>query len=290
MSSSNRNDRLRRDQRSKTPARMRETDNDRQIVQLVYDYRVLSQNQIERLMARSRSTIQRLLRRLYDHGYLERVFLPIAHFGSSPAMYVLDRKGIELLQRMGMADFTGVPNKTLSGMYLEHTLAMNEFRIAVSQACTQHAWQIVKWVSENEIKAGYDRVRVPGKKRPVALLPDSYFSIRVPDRGVTHFFLELDRGTMTVPRFREKVLAYVAYYKSGGYAKRYGARGFRVLTVVDGIGSGRVDNLAQASSEVRGIGRRFWFAHRDDLTAKTVFDVPVWQIAGADDKLALFPS
>lgn len=266
---------------------MRVGANDCRIVQLVYAYRVLSQEQLERLLGRSRQTVQRLLRRLYDHRYLERVFLPITQFGSSPALYILDRRGVELLQRLGVADFTGQPSRQLSPLYLEHTLAMNDFRIAVTLACERHGWQVAHWLTENEIKADYDRVRVPGKGRPVALVPDSYFSLHIPDRGTTHFFLELDRGTMTVARFREKVETYVTYYKSGAYTRRYEARGFRVLTVVDGVGVGRVENLVKAAGNVPAVGRRFWFAHLAQVAAADPLTEAVWRLPGQQAAEAL---
>jgi len=37
---------------------------------------------------------QRRLERLYDHGYLERKFLPVViGEGRSPTLYIVDRKG-----------------------------------------------------------------------------------------------------------------------------------------------------------------------------------------------------
>lgn len=271
-------------QRANALYRMEEGANDRRIVRLVYDYRLLSQRQLERLLRLSKPTVQRLLRRLYDHRYVERVFLPLATFGSSPALYILDRQGFDLLRRMGIEDFTGIPSKTISPMYIEHTLAINEFRIAVVQACEAQGWQIARWLTENELKADYDRVRIRARKASTSLIPDSFFTLVVPEKGTTHFFLELDRGSMELKRFREKVEAYVAYYKSGRYAERYGAQGFRVLTVVDGVGEGRLRNLVEDTAKVPGIGRRFWFSHLADVTEQTTLIQPIWYVAGSNEK------
>lgn len=284
MTSGSDGKRRRAHERTTAAYRMKEGANDRQIARLVYDYRLLSQRQLERLLARSKPTVQRLLRRLYDHRYLERVFLPLARFGSSPALYILDKQGFDLLRRMGVEDFTGVPTKSLSPMYIEHTLAINEVRIAVSQACQAQGWQVALWLTENELKADYDRVRIPGRKASISLLPDSFFTLTVPGKGMTRFFLELDRGSMELKRFREKVEAYVAYYKSGMYAQRYGAQGFRVLTVVDGVGEGRLKHLVEDTARVAGIGRRFWFSHLADVTEQTVFTEPIWQVAGSSER------
>lgn len=283
--------RNRRDRRPSHPRSMRETVRDRHIVKLVYDYRILSQEQVERALGKSRSTVQQSLIRLYHHQYLERVFLPISYFGSSPTLYILGRRGIELLQRMGIDDFTGVPSKDLSVLFLAHTLAINEFRLAITQAARVLDWSIPAWRTENEIKAGYDHVSIQtasGRVERVPVVPDSYFVVDIPDRGTAPCLLELDRGSMTVKKFRTKVLGYVAYYRNGGYEKRYHSPAFRVLTVVDGVGKGRLASLLTETAGVPGIGRRFWFTHIKDVTTHNPLIDPIWQIAGADGTVALF--
>lgn len=280
----------RRDRRPTNPRAMRETERDAEIVRLVYDYRLLSQTQLQRLLRKSRSTVQQSLMRLYHHRYLERVFLPIAYGGSSPTVYILDTRGMELLQRMGVEDFTGVPSKGLSGVFLEHSLAMNDFRISVTHACERLGWWVPQWQTENEIKSDYDRVTVRTRSKVliVPIVPDSYFTIEIPGRGVSHFFLELDRATMTLKRFRAKIAGYVEYYKQGMYEHRFGAKGFRVLSVVDAPGTARVENLTKDSATVPGIGRRFWFAHLPDLTPESVLTNPVWHVASQPERVSLF--
>lgn len=278
-----------RHKRARHPQPMREGENDRNIVRLLYDYRVLSQRQLERLLGRARSTVQRLLRRLYDHRYVDRLFLPIAEFGSSPALYILDQRGIDLLRRMGVEDVSGVPGKSLSGMFLEHTQAINDFRIALTLHCHQRGWTMTEWHTENQIKADYDRVKIRSRPEPVALVPDGYFGIHVPERGGTaYFFLELDRGSMTLDRFREKVEAYVISHHAGGYQRRFGHQGFRVLTVVAGVGRGRVRNLCTTTGRVPRIGRRFWFTHLADTQLPGVLDDPIWTVAGEATPVSLF--
>ncbi len=61
-----------------------------------------------------------------------------------------------------------------------------------------------------------------------------------------------------------------------------------MLTVVDGIGVGRVDSLVEGCGEVRGIGRRFWFGHLADMKPESVFSEAVWSIAGTDETVSLF--
>lgn len=269
---------------------MRETARDREIVKLVYDYRMLSQRQLERVLGKARSTTQQALVRLYHHQYLDRVFMPVAPMGSSPTLYVLGRRGNDVLRQMGVTDFTGVPGTDLSPMFLEHTLAINDFRIAVQLSCEMHGWDVVEWKTENEIKADYDRVQVRdprGRTQTIPVVPDSYFVIEIPGRGQARFFIELDRGTMSLERFRHKVQGYVAYYKSGLYNQRYEGKGFRVLTVVDTPGRIRMRNLVEQAGLVPGIGRRFWFGHLPDLQPETVLHQPVWTVAGDGEGYSL---
>jgi len=283
------NPRNHRNQRPSHPRPMRETERDRQIVEWVYAYRILSQAQLERLLRRSQSTVQRILMRLYHHQYLDRQFMPVAYAGSSPTLYMLGKRGIALLQRQGFEDFSGLPAKNLSGLFLEHTLAINDFRITINEAVERLGWQVPVWQIETDLKADYDKVvvRTHNNVETVSLIPDSYFVIEIPERGVAHFFLELDRGTMTLKRFRMKVAAYVAYQQTGAFQKRYAAQRFRVLAVVDTPSPARALNLAQDATAVPGIGRSFWFAHAD-LSPPAVLNEPVWIVAGQKDFSALF--
>lgn len=279
--------RLRPDGRAAKPKRMREGENDRTIVSYLYRYGVLSQSQFERILERSRSTVQQLLRRLYDHQYVERLFLPVTKFGSSPALYVLDKEGLALLRSMGYDDFSGLPGRDLKPMFLYHTVAISEVHLAIEKACQQSGYTIGIWLNDNRLRSEGMRVSIASERKPVPLIPDSYFTITVPNKGTAHCFLEVDRGTMDAGDFKKKVEAYSAFYKSGEFHRRYGAPGYRVLTVVDGVGEGRVNNLVSATANIHSIGRRFWFTHMNRLSPATVLSEPIWKIAGSPDSAPL---
>jgi hypothetical protein len=267
---------------------MVEGDLDRQIVKLVYDYRILSQEQLQRLMGKSKPQMQRLLRRLYDHQYLERVFLPVSTFGAPPTLYILDNRGVECLQVQGIGDFSTQPKKTISPFFMDHSRALNEFRIAVSQSCEQHGFRLLSWITENELKANYDRVEIPSQKEKVSLIPDSFFVIEVPGKQPSGFFVELDRGTMSNKKFRQKIEAYISYYKTGAYTRRFKLRGFRLLTVIDRAGERRQKNLLQTSARVNGIAKRHWFALMDQVIENDPLTEPVWMIAGDSKPYPIF--
>ena len=69
--------RLRRDQRSVTPAQMRLMQRDVGILKTVAEYRIMRQDQIQQLFFGSKSTAQYRLSHLYQHGFLARHFLPV---------------------------------------------------------------------------------------------------------------------------------------------------------------------------------------------------------------------
>ncbi len=132
------------------------------------------------------------------------------------------------------------------------------------------------------MKANYDRVIIrsaTGKNISVSLIPDSYCVLDTP-KGVGHLFLELDRGTMTTKRFKNKILAYQAYYQTGAYEKRYGTKSLRVLTIA--TSHIRAANLKVATEEAEG-KQRFWFTALENVSPRTILDTPIWQVASRSD-------
>jgi hypothetical protein len=293
--------RHKRNRRRAAPLPMRLQRRDEHIITAVSRFRVLRQDQIQTLFfgPTGYSAAKRRLRKLYDHRYLERVTLPVvAGAGRSPTLYVLDRRGAELLKtRQGHSQLKWWPSsKNLKTEFLEHTLAINDFMIAVILACQRSSFRLERWLTENELKADYDRVDIEtqsGKTKSVAVIPDSYFVLSTP-HGKAHFCLELDRGTMSLKRFKDKIRAYYVYAHSRSvhvptpYQKRYGTRSLRVLTVVDSQthGKRRQANLKSAAEEVTS-ANWFWFSTLSSLTPETVLSAPVWQQAGSSELKSL---
>jgi len=270
---------------------MRLTERDIEIIKTVHDCRVLRGDQLQDLFFGSQSTASYRLARLYQHEYLDRHFLPtVGGLASSPTLYTVGRQGINVLRRVLDCGPEGIRKrlgaKQLSPLFLEHVLQINQVRVAVMLAAKRNQYQLHAWLDDAELKSNYDRVTIPtgtGRKRTVSLIPDSYFTLQVP-QGRANFFLELDRGTMTAGRFKSKILAYQAYIASGQYERRYGTRSLRVLTVT--LGPKRLKNLMSVTETVGG-DRVFWFALLEQITAETVLDEAIWQVAGQQEKMRL---
>jgi len=284
-----------RHKRQKSPSGMILQPRDIDVMEAVYRFRVLSQAQIATLFFGSKATAQFRLEKLYDHQFLERKFLPVSlGDGRSPTLYVLDRKGAETLRTERGYDevkWFGT-SKGLSADFLSHTMAINDVMVRVSLACRVHGFTLEKWQAENEVKADYDRVRVQssqGKWEDVPVVPDSFFTIVAHQRRYP-FVLELDRGTMTLARFKNKIRAYVVYFQSGAYEKRYGVKSLRVLSVVStksqSGGEKRRDNLKAATEELTR-ERWFWFATLAELTPENILTIPIWHQASEQDRKIL---
>lgn len=280
--------RYRRDERPTNPAPMVLTDRDKAIVRAVYEYRVLKQQQIADLFFGTEAAASRVLLRLYHHRYLDRRLLPVV-YGKSPNLYVLDRRGADLLRaEEGLEDLVWYPSsKDLKLEFLDHTLALNDVRIAVTRATQDGDYELRQWRGEGQMKADYDWVdiRLPsGRSQRVSLIPDSYAVIRTP-LGVAHLFWEIDRGSTTTDVFLRKILAYQRYQASGAYSARYNAKTMRVLTVT--TSRRRLENLKTASEKV-GADWRFLFTVADDLTRESVLARPIWWACGSPTPQLLF--
>ncbi len=266
------------------------TERDVRILEMVHQCRCLRQDQIHALFfGGAKSASQRRLMLLYHHRYLDRVFLTTrASTQFSAVAYQIDRLGISTLRsELGYEIAESAANGQSGQQFLAHTLAINDVRVAITLACrTVEGHSLLTWKGESELKADYDRVKLTGKSGrqvSISLIPDSYFALATP-RGIAHFFLELDRGTMSLDRFKVKIAAYKAYLQSGGYAKRYQAKTFRVLSVTSK--EVRLMGLKRAT-EAGGGSNRFWFGLLPELTPSTALNVPLWWVAGKEQRFPL---
>ncbi len=277
--------------RPDTPRPMRLTRRDKQVIQVVNDFRVLRQDQIQRLLFPSRNTAQVRLQLLWQQGYLKREFLPvIGGLQTSPILYVLDKRGVELLQHelgYDKASLRWSPNKDLNYQFLEHTLGLAEVRLAVTLSCRRHGFQLKKWLDEKALKADYDRVQVGNKL--TAVLPDAFFVIGLPG-GEMQFFLEYDRGPEHLKFLKKKLLAYRVYYQSGKCQARYGTDKIRALTVIEGsqagTGQSRLTNLTRVAKELVE-HRWFWFSSLARIVIGDVLLDPIWWQVGSEATAAL---
>ena len=138
-----------------------------------------------------------------------------------------------------------------------------------------------------------DRVKLKserGKGVQAAIVPDGYFRLRT-NEDTYNFFVEIDRGTVTGEAtewgrrdWGRKIKAYLEYYRSGLYERRYGTRDLRILTVT--TGETRLAHLKAVTEEAGGKGR-FWFSTFDRIKHGDVLSDSLWNVAAREGLVAL---
>jgi len=102
------------------------------------------------------------------------------------------------------------------------------------------------WTSERDIRTQKRRVKDPKADKWLRVLPDAEFKVHYPDGAVQWAFLEIDMGTLTLNRFRQKMRAFDLY---AGYLQRKGGEdaeaGFDVYVLT--LSKGRLEQLRQAT-------------------------------------------
>lgn len=298
--------RLRRAHPDHLPA-FRLTERDGKVVYDVYVYGALSSRHIEVLHFGGSLSSQRpvksqcryRLQLLYQHGFLERSGqYQLPGEGMLPFVYRLDRRGAQYVaDRLGcsLADLDWQPPERMSHLYQEHLLSTNDVRIAITLSAKKHGFVIPTWWDERTLRSqqmkDYVLIQGPeGGERKMAVIPDGFFTLEVGHRK-GNLFLEVDLATVTGESsiwerrtYGRKMAAYLAYYRSGQYQKRYQSQSMRVLTVT--TGDKRLANLKAVTEGVGGKSR-FWFATFSAIKERDVLTDPIWQVAGRDGLFSL---
>lgn len=283
---------------------MQLTQRDRQIILAVYEYRLLSAPQIEALFFPStkatthsrRTACQRRLQLLYHHGFLERLPQPvILGQGRAPFVYALDEAGANLVAAQLGVDRAEVgwkpKHNQLGPQFMAHGLAINDLRVVLNRLADEGRFEIKQWLDEFTLKSAVWQDKVPHDMQGARLVrkyPDGYFLLGVSGtEQQAHFFLEVDRGTMSNTRLQEKIKAYHEFRQSGRSQRYYGTRNFRVLTVT--TSEPRLANLKRTTEQAKG-DHYFWFTTQEQVNIwqpEIILD-EVWAVATKEEKHLLF--
>lgn len=260
------------------------TERDCELLRMVNACRALRTDQLEALFFGSRSTAQFRLAKLFHHEYLNRHFLSVVSDAParSPAIYTLGKRGAQVLvSRFGYerGDLRLPKGGTLGWHLLEHLLAINSFRVAITLAARAPGFQLSSWLDETVFRAKPDYVQIQdrsGRLRKKPVFPDGYFVLSTP-RGTARFFLEVDRGTEELSRFSPQIAVYEAYVASGQYQARFQTKSLRILVVASS--EKRSASLQRVVARMGGDGK-YWFATLDQVNSQTVLTAPIWRQLG----------
>jgi hypothetical protein len=249
---------------------------DEALIAAVYEYRFLSRAQIQRLLGFGCVTrVNARLRKLFDHRYLSRRFLPAVK-GSAEALYCLGPESVPIVgEKLGL-DSQEIKRKRkdaleVKDLFLRHNLLVNDVRIATVLASQDDSrFQFGRWIDQSDLRLKVNERTAAGEY----FSPDGYCQYRYEDK-LYAFFLELDRSTMSNQRFVGKVYNFLEFGLSGSYRSRFAMNFFRVLVVTQTL-----ERLLNLKTTVESVtDKMFWFASIDDHLPLRVFD-RIWHRAG----------
>jgi hypothetical protein len=273
---------------------MQITARDLALIAHVRRHHFLSSSQLVRLDGGNEANVLARLRKLFDHGSLERPPAQLAAIplvGNQPIIYGLGAKGARLLREHGHLvnpnlDWTE-KTKRAGTVFIDHTLAVASFMVDLELACSRSRG--VSIIREHEVlsaappatQAAREPLRwiahrtANGRRETLSLVPDAMFGLRFPDDTGTFFLLEIDRGTIPIARsgvshrsIVRKLTVYIEGWRAGRPLQQFGFKNLRVLFVTSS--QARMEHmLAAVDSITQGKGSGFLlFANTPALAAQ----------------------
>ncbi|HMM41126.1 MAG TPA: replication-relaxation family protein [Thermomicrobiales bacterium] len=192
------------------------SERDRAVLDALRTVRVLTGSQLERLLFGAIATAargrvrRRVLGRLGRVGLVETLTRRVGgvRAGSSGLVYALTAAGQRLLDLV--ADPTLVRRRaayTPSALFLAHMLAVSEVYVGLSEvAAVDHGWALAAFAVEGDARWAADGVEMLRPDALVALATEEVEDV---------WWLEVDRGTESLPRLRTMAERYLAFAHSG---------------------------------------------------------------------------
>lgn len=288
------------------------TARDRAIINAVFEYRFLRMDQIITLVGGTPKTLRNRMTELFHAGYVDRLRTQQPGINA----YALGQQGVEFVDADD-EDYARLDwrrkNTKASWHFIEHTLAIADFRIELQKAMRSRP--DIRMIDGSALIAAI-RQTVPakattnplvlretitlhifeprlGEARPktelVGTVPDYAFLFVLPDGKQRAFMIELDRSTMPVAHrgftqssVEKKLRVYAAAARAEASSARWGLDTFRVIFVTDK--PARSSRIAELARTVHP--ELFWTAELDGITATSMLQ-PMWRDSGGKGRVLL---
>lgn len=278
------------------------TKRDKEILETIYAFDgMMSLKQIDRLFfsGKGRSQPRARMRVLFDNKYVTMPDANSIHkVPVGETVYWLDIAGSEAVAPRYNEKFNFPWRDKIRWAWIEHDLAVNDFRIRVMESCNQQSTiTLMEWTPETDFLADPDTVVYTtrhGTKKKRQVQPDGFFLLEDPKESPGQkgkqlaFLLEIDMASHSNPRFaRQKARAGLAYLKSEQYQQRFGLRFGRWLIVTTGMR--RLKHLKSTTERAGGQGM-FYFTTFEATQEGSVLTQPIWYLAGEESPRAIIPN
>jgi len=209
----------------------------------------LSEHEGELAAARA---CQRVLARLVRDGLLVRLERRIGgvRAGSAGYIYGLGQAGQKVLGLEGPRRRVYEP----AGRFVDHTLAVTELIVSVTEAARRGVLELLSLQPEPHCHRQFS-----GLGGRSVLRPDLFLALGVGELEL-RWFVEVDRGTESLPVVRAKCRAYDAYYRSGREQAAHGVFP-RVCWLVPG--EARAEGVERTIARDRRLERRLFAVTTD---------------------------
>jgi hypothetical protein len=189
--------------------------------------------------------------------------------------------------------------------YLRHFLAINDFRILITQVCESdaqksdsHAINLLGFIPEyigEKTKEGHVKKYLRDSIKEYSHTPDAVFALEK-EGNTALFFLEIDRGLETVSDPEKGIMKCVIFYLNYFLARKYerfetdfGTSFKSVRTLVITPSQKRLEHMRQAVTNLAftptQAKRLLWGTIQEQATKDFLFE-SIWQSMDAgDDKL-----
>jgi len=192
------------------------TDRDHQIALDCYDHHVLTTEQLLRLHFAGLRTATARLDALYKLRVLDRFRPPAKRgTGSTPYHWILDEAGALIvadhlnIDRAKLGWQHSIAASIVHSQKLPHHVEVNEFFTRLAVEANTAGGALSEWYGERTCHHIFSG----------SLVADGYGVLDVPGRAPLHFLVELDRGTETTGRLREKAKAYASILPTSSLGK-----------------------------------------------------------------------
>jgi hypothetical protein len=261
----------------------------------LYHYRYLSFSQLARLHFPSHASAYRRLRILKREGLVKSFNAPAI----AERIFHLDNAGAKLVsaeleteEELSWYRYTKTPKDYY---YLRHFLAINDFRILITQVCQDAPISLLGFIPEyigEKTKEGHVKKYLRDTVKDYSHTPDAVFALEK-DGNTALFFLEIDRGLETVSDpekgFMKCVIFYLHYFIARKYMRfetDFSAPFKSVRTLVITPSQKRLEHMRQTVTSFAfspaQTKRLLWGTIQEQATKEFLFEA-IWQSMDADD-------